>query len=464
MVALSDTLRRRVVRRPRFRRDDIRIEIRDGEEHHKADDHRSDDDSSDEEDSPSPSETTFPPNVQQTQPPPPPPVLNPADPAGAIASTGSPDRPQQTANPDRPQRQQPPSVTSQPAPAAFPQTTASSGAQPTESTTRGGNEAGLGRDRSTEAGWTPTAIAFGTIAIAALCLVIGVAIWWFLRFRKRRKARRMHERGMPPDGGGGGAPYWEPAMTFSPPTAPVRRTPSSVMAELMGQAYAAENGGYYANPDRNTLTPQGYLDEKRVDPARQLPILEPAPVAQPNVRNSIASWIRRHHPLKLNPLAGRSSVYSTRSASPASRSVDAVPAAAAPPVPAVPVAYRSTDRVDSPGPGAGNPQYASSSRYDTDGQSTRDDTNSILSLYQNRAPPPHEPGGQPEPDPWLVEPPAPLFANRGVSMAPTAVTDRTESTWRTWGAGASQPLNRVPAADAPRPGWIEKCIKFGGLK
>ncbi|KAK2038778.1 hypothetical protein LZ31DRAFT_109624 [Colletotrichum somersetense] len=455
MVAPSDTLRRRVIRRPRYLRDDIKIEIRDDDKHHKGDD-----DSSDEEDSPSPSKTTFPPNVQQTQPPPP--VLNPADPTGAIASTGSPNQPQQTANPDRPQRQQPPSATSEPAPAAFPQTTAGSGAQPTGSISRGGNEAGLGRDRSSEVGWTPTAIAFGTIAIAALCLVIGVGIWWFLRFRKRRKARQMYERGMPPDGGGGG-PYWEPAMTFSPPTAPVRRAPSSVMAELMGQAYAAENGGYYGNPDRNTLTPQGYLDEKRVDPSRQLPILEPAPVAQPNVRNSIASWIRRHHPLKLNPLAGRSSVYSTRSASPGSGSVHAA-ATPAPPVPAVPVAYLSTDRVDSPGPGAGagNPQYASSSRYDTDSQSNRDDTNSILSLYQNRAPPPQEPGGQPEQ--WLVEPPAPLFASRGVSMAPTEVTDRTESTWRTWGAGASQPLNRVPEADAPRPGWIERCIKFGGLK
>jgi len=414
---------------------------------HKDGDH-TDDDSSDEEDSPSPSKTQFPQNAPPTQPPP---ALNPADPTPTIPSTGSSGEPQQTDDPGRPQREQPSSIASQPAPTAFPQTTASSGAESTSGISRGGNEAGLGRDRSTEVGWTPTAIAFGTIAIAALCLVIGVSIWWFLRFRKRRRARQMHERGMPPDG-----LYWDPAMNFSPPTAPARRAPSSIMAELMDQAYAAENGGYYGNPDRNSLTPQGYLDEKRVDPTRQLPILEPAPVAQPNVRNSIASWIRRHHPLKLNPLAGRSSVYSTRSVSPGSRSVDAT----APPVPAVPFAYRSTDRVDSPGPGnSNNPQYASSSRYDTDSQSIRDDTNSILSLYQNR--PPQVPG---QPESWLVEPPAPLFAQRGVSMAPTEVTDRTESTWRTWGAGASQPLNQVPAADAPRPGWIERCIKFGGLK
>ncbi|EFQ33022.1 hypothetical protein CGRA01v4_00495 [Colletotrichum graminicola] len=441
MVAPSDTLRRRVIRRPRYRRDDMKIEIRDDD--HK--DKEKDEDSSDDEDSPSPSKTKFSENAQPTRPPsqqPPPPAFNPADPTQAISSAGSSDQPQQTAGS---------SVTSQPAPAAFPQTTAASGAQSTNGISRGGNESGLGRDRSNEVGWTPTAIAFGTIAIAALCLVIGVGIWWFLRFRKRRRARQMQERGMPPDG-----LYWDPAMTFSPPSAPSRRAPSSVMAELMGQAYAAENGGYYGNPDRNSLTPQGYLDEKRVDPTRQLPILEPAPVAQPNVRNSIASWIRRHHPLKLNPMGGRSSVYSTRSVSPGSGPVNAT----APPVPAVPAAYRSTDRVGSPGPGnPNNPQYASSSRYDTDSQSTRDDTNSILSLYQNR--PPHEPDQR---EPWLMEPPAPLFAQRGVSMAPTEVTDRTDSTWRTWGAGASRPMNQAPAADAPRPGWIERCIKFGGLK
>ncbi|KAK1994407.1 hypothetical protein LX36DRAFT_208311 [Colletotrichum falcatum] len=434
MVAPSDTLRRRAIRRPRYPRDDIKIEIRDD-----------DSDASSDEDSPSPSKTKFPDSPRKTDPPSqqPPAVLNPADTSGAISSPASP---QQTADPARPQREQPSASVD---PAAFPQT-ASSGAQPTGGVSRGGgNETGLGRDRSDEAGWTPTAIAFGTIAIAALCLVIGVGIWWFLRFRKRRKAQRMYERGLAPDGGG--APYWDPAMTFSAPTAPARRAPSSVMAELMGQAYAAENGGYYGNPDRNSLTPQGYLDEKRFDPARQLPILEPAPVAQPNVRSSIASWVRRHHPLKLNPLSGRSSVYSTGGAA-----VDAAAPAAAPPVPAVPAVYRSTDRVNSPSPGpGGNPQYAASSRYDTD----RDDANSILSLYQNRLP--QEPG---QPEPWLVEPPKPLFAQRGISMAPTESTDRSESTWRTWGAGVSQPLNKAPAPEAPRPGWIERCIKFGGLK
>ncbi|KAK2016478.1 hypothetical protein LZ32DRAFT_615125 [Colletotrichum eremochloae] len=449
MVAPPDTLRRRVIRRPRYRRDDMKIEIRDDDS----------DISSDEEDSPSPKKTSFPPNAQPTQPlsqqQPPPPVLNPADPTGGISSTSASGSPQQTAAPSGSQREQPSltSITTGTAPTAFPQSGTGSDAQPTGGSGRGGSEAGLGSDRSTEVGWTPTAIAFGTIAIAALCLVIGVGIWWCLRFQKRRKARQMYERGLPPDGA-----YWDPAMTFSAPTAPTRRAPSSVMAELMGQAYAAENGGYYGNPDRNSLTPQGYLDEKRFDPARQLPILEPAPVAQPNVRSSIASWIRRHHPLKLNPMGGRSSVYSNRSAGPSSHTVNA--ATAVPPVPAVPAAYRSTDRVDSPGPGGNpnNPQYASSSRYDTDNQSARDDTNSILSLYQNR--PPQEPN---QPETWLAPPP-PVFAQRGVSMAPTEATDRTESTWRTWGAGASQPLNPPPAADAPRPGWIERCIKFGGLK
>ncbi|KAK1984483.1 hypothetical protein LZ30DRAFT_431085 [Colletotrichum cereale] len=483
MVAPSDTLRRRAIRRPRYRRDDIKIEIR-GDDHSKehSKSHAKDDSgdhSSDEDDSPSPSKTKFPPDARQTQPPSqqqPPPVLNPADPTESVSSTQSSTLPQQSAPPaSGPQRGQPPAsftsvTTSAPGPTAVPQTTTSSGAQQTGGASRGGGEAGLGRDRTTEVGWTPTAIAFGTIAIAALCLVIGVSIWWCLRFHKRRKARRMFERGQPPPPPPPDGVYWDPAVTFSAPSAPVRRAPSSVMAELMGHAYATENGGYYGNPgggpDRNSLTPQGYLDEKRFDPARQLPVLEPAPVAQPNVRNSIASWIRRHHPLKLNPMSGRTSVYSARSAGPSSRSVNAT---AAPPVPAVPAVYRSTDRVDSPGPGGdpNNPRYASSSRYDTDNQSARDDTNSILSLYENR--PPQDSG---QPGPWLVEPPAPLFAGRGVSMAPTEVTDRTESTWRTWGAGVSQPQHQAQAAaaaaaaaaEAPRPGWIERCIKFGGLK
>ncbi|GKT51948.1 uncharacterized protein ColSpa_12129 [Colletotrichum spaethianum] len=455
---------RRAIRRPHYRREDLKIEVRDD----------LGDFSSDDDDSPSPDSSTFPPNAQETQsfsrPQRPRPVLNPANPTEDISSTKSTtssDFPRTTAPLRETQREQPsstfPSVTSAESssstrtlPTAVPQTTTVFNSQPTGATNRGGSEAGLGNDRSTEVGWTPTAIAFGTIAIAALVLVIGVGIWWCLRFQKRRKARQLYDRNMSPDGR-----FWDPSATYSAPAAPsapfatVRRSPSSVMAELMGHAYANENGnagGYYGN-DRNSLTPEGYLDEKRYDPARQLPVLEPAPVAQPNVRNSIASWIRRHHPLKLNPLSGRSSVYSTRTIGASTRTVNA------PPVPAMPDVYRGTDHVDNSGLGVpqNNPRDIVSSRYDTSRHSTGSDNNSLLSLYQNQ--PQHEPGQAP----WLMDPPPVVFGERGVSMAPTEATTRTESTWRTWGGGIAQPQNQAPP-ETPRRGWIEKCIKFGGLK
>uniref|UniRef100_L2FMF1 Uncharacterized protein n=1 Tax=Colletotrichum fructicola (strain Nara gc5) TaxID=1213859 RepID=L2FMF1_COLFN len=77
----------------------------------------------------------------------------------------------------------------------------------------------------------------------------------------------------------------------------------------------------------------------------------------------------------------------------------------APPVPNVPDAYRP----DSQQAGNAN-RYTASSRYGTENQS---DTNSILSL---------------------------------------------------WGGGVNHPREQAPPPQTPRRGWIEKCIKFGGLK
>jgi len=56
------------------------------------------------------------------------------------------------------------------------------------------------------------------------------------------------------------------------------------MNELMASAYAAQNGD---------TTPHGYPAEK----TSNLPTAE----AQPQLRSSVASWLRRHHPLNLNP-------------------------------------------------------------------------------------------------------------------------------------------------------------------
>ncbi|TEA14536.1 hypothetical protein C8034_v003440 [Colletotrichum sidae] len=490
-------VRRRIIRRSRFPRPDLRVEIRDG--------------ASDSEDSPSPSYSSFSkshsPKTKSYSPklPPPqpaPPVLNPARPGEAETTTTSssssssslPTAPSRQPSRDQPQRQptsNPPvpsakssssssSSSSRPAPTAIPngQFTTSAPPLPTNTAARGGNQAGLGKDRSREVGWTPTAIAFGTIAIAAFFLVIGLAIWWFLKYRRRRQARQMYENSISSQQG----TIWNPVATFSPPTHATKRSPSSVMAELMGHAYAAENGHAGAgpgagagagagaaganHPDRNLLTPQGYLDEKKFAADGQLPILEPAPVHQPQVRNSVASWIRRHHPLKLNPHAGRSSMYSTRTAGASTRTVNVD----APPVPAVPDAYRPSSRHSGlavPG-GADDRRYtAASSRYGSDAHSLYG-TNSILSLYENQHPTTTQQqqqqqqqggGGGPPDAPWLETPPPLMYGERGVSMAPT------ESTWRSWGGGVTQPREHAPAPpQTPRRGWIEKCIKFGGLK
>lgn len=68
------------------------------------------------------------------------------------------------------------------------------------------------------------------------------------------------------------------------------------MNELMASAYATQNGGDMSG---------AYLDEKATGQG-------PSPMAteQPQIRRSIASWLRRHHPLDLNPLGGRSSTAS----------------------------------------------------------------------------------------------------------------------------------------------------------
>ncbi|KAF6800916.1 hypothetical protein CMUS01_15539 [Colletotrichum musicola] len=461
MEASGSTVRRRIVRRPRFRREDLRIEIRDDPGDISSDD-----------DSPSPTNKSFSHTGTKTHSPkktdspklpqqPPPVALNPANPTKTDSPTSSSfPTSLPTAPPRGPGRQNPPatsfssSITTTEStrrtsslPTAFPESqfTNSNGARPTGSAD--GSDIGLGSARSSEVGWTPTAIAFGTIAIAALFLCIGWGLWWFLRYRKRRKARDMYDRSMSPE-----SQLWNPASSFSAPTAPVRRSPSSVMAELMGAAFAAQGGN--SGRDRNSLTPQGYLDEKTYDPARQLPILEPAPVHQPNVRNSVASWIRRHHPLKLNPLSGRSSVYSTRTLGASAPDVNA------PPVPAVPDAYRPGSQQSSlqvPQATGNQNRYTSSSHYGTENPPDYS-ASSILSLYQTE-----QPSGQHPQAPWLQEPPPLRHSERGVSMAPTEATARTESTWRSWGGGVTQPREHAPP-ETPRRGWIEKCIKFGGLK
>jgi hypothetical protein len=99
----------------------------------------------------------------------------------------------------------------------------------------------------------------------ALLATLSFLLW------KRRLPRRSTSRKPPqPEDG--------------PPPNP--RSQSAIMADLMASAYAAQNGGSMTDTYPNEKSPT-----------------EP----QPQIRSSVASWLRRHHPLTLNPLSARSS-------------------------------------------------------------------------------------------------------------------------------------------------------------
>lgn len=77
----------------------------------------------------------------------------------------------------------------------------------------------------------------------------------------------------------------------------VKRSDASIMDEAIQAAY----GG-----DRETTIPKGFLDEKKHDPNYPLPLLEPEPILQASIRQSLVSWFKRssrHHPLKLSPMS-----------------------------------------------------------------------------------------------------------------------------------------------------------------
>ncbi|KAH8902833.1 hypothetical protein BR93DRAFT_941147 [Coniochaeta sp. PMI_546] len=124
-------------------------------------------------------------------------------------------------------------------------------------------------------------IAIGTIAAVALLAALGFLIW-------KRRARRSasNSPGRPIDA--------IPSNVTSQPENV--RSQSEIMDELMASAYATQNGGDMS---------RAYLDEKRNGDGSA-----PAVTEQPQIRRSIASWLRRHHPLDLNPLGGRSSTAS----------------------------------------------------------------------------------------------------------------------------------------------------------
>ncbi|KAK3937513.1 hypothetical protein QBC46DRAFT_392537 [Diplogelasinospora grovesii] len=157
------------------------------------------------------------------------------------------------------------------------------------------------------------------IALGVLAFVGLVAALCFLLRRKWRR-QRGHRLSIQSEG------------TASLQTDP--RTQSQIMDELMASAYAQQNGA---------PIPYGYtLGEKR--PGQEddpVTILQPAPVAQPQIRFSIASWLRRHHPLRLNPLSQRGSMFSVVSSR--RSNIDST----VPPLPGVPPAYLPKDDVET---------------------------------------------------------------------------------------------------------------------
>ncbi|KAK0719255.1 hypothetical protein B0H67DRAFT_681423 [Lasiosphaeris hirsuta] len=92
---------------------------------------------------------------------------------------------------------------------------------------------------------------------------------------------------------------WRRRRTPTTTTTTTPRTDSQILNELMSAAHAHQNGGGGGLPQHYVPT-----DEKHPSGSR-VTLLEaaPPPGPQPVIRLSIASWLRRHHPLKLNPLA-----------------------------------------------------------------------------------------------------------------------------------------------------------------
>lgn len=68
------------------------------------------------------------------------------------------------------------------------------------------------------------------------------------------------------------------------------------MDEAIRAAYGSEGG----------TIPIGFKEEKKHDSSYPLPLLEPEPILQASIRQSLVSWFKRssgHHPLKLSPMS-----------------------------------------------------------------------------------------------------------------------------------------------------------------
>ncbi|KAB5559583.1 hypothetical protein GE09DRAFT_60759 [Coniochaeta sp. 2T2.1] len=122
-------------------------------------------------------------------------------------------------------------------------------------------------------------IAIGVIAAVAL-----LATMAFLLFKRRSRRDRNNAPPMP-----------NHSHNLNPPGG--TRTQSQIIADMMASANAMQNGGI----------PSPYR------PDEKSPISPLAGGEQPQIRTSIASWLRRHHPLNLNPQDGRASTAASAS-------------------------------------------------------------------------------------------------------------------------------------------------------
>ncbi|KAB5585164.1 hypothetical protein GE09DRAFT_1276764 [Coniochaeta sp. 2T2.1] len=141
-------------------------------------------------------------------------------------------------------------------------------------------------------------IAIGVISAVALLATLA-----FVLFKRRARRDNNSAPAMPPDHNHNHN-HNQPGGT---------RTQSQIIADMVASANAMQNGGI----------PSPY------HPDEKSPISPLAGGEQPQIRTSIASWLRRHHPLNLNPQDGRASTASA-SKTPSLASVPKTPTTGSP--------------------------------------------------------------------------------------------------------------------------------------
>ncbi|KAK4220299.1 hypothetical protein QBC37DRAFT_5773 [Rhypophila decipiens] len=140
-------------------------------------------------------------------------------------------------------------------------------------------------------------IAVGTIAGVALLAGLLFFLW---RWKRARKGHRLDDDApeLPYSNANNQTGATGPSATIDP------RSNSQILDDLIAASYAHQNGG--TMPAGGVWSAQ---DEKRdlehANVANIAPQSRQLEDDQPQIRFSIASWLRRHHPLKLNPMGSK---------------------------------------------------------------------------------------------------------------------------------------------------------------